>query len=192
MLFQGQEFAASAPFLYFADHNAELARLVRKGRTEFLTQFPSIATAEVTEALPDPGDRATFERCKLDFAERERHAEAYALHRDLLHLRREDPVFAAQGAHGIDGAVLGGTSFVLRFFGERDDRLLLVNLGADLTLDVMPEPLLAPPLDKRWELVWSSEHPRYGGGGVVAPAAAAAWTLPGHTALVLRPERPLG
>ena len=42
MLFQGQEFSASAPFLYFADHDPELAEAVRKGRAEFLTQFPSI------------------------------------------------------------------------------------------------------------------------------------------------------
>jgi maltooligosyltrehalose trehalohydrolase len=189
MLFQGQEFAASAPFLYFADHHAELARLVRKGRAEFLQQFPSIATAEVAAALADPGDRATFERCKLDFTERERHAEAYALHRDLLRLRRDDPVFAAQGAHGVDGAVLGHDAFLVRFFGERDDdRLMLVNLGADLVLDVLPEPLLAPPADARWTLLWSSEDPRYGGGGAVAPASTGAWTLPGHAALVLRPE----
>src|SRR5919201_929367 len=172
-----------------ADHNAELARLVRKGRVEFLQQFPSIATADVTAALADPGDRATFERCKLDFAERERHAEAYALHCDLLRLRREDPTFAAQGARGVDGAVLGDNAFVLRFFGERDDdRLMLVNLGVDLVLDILPEPLLAPPEDRRWTLLWSSEHPRYGGGGAVAPATAGAWTVPGHAALVLRPD----
>jgi hypothetical protein len=44
MLFQGQEFAASNPFLYFADHNAELDRAVRKGRREFLGQFPAWRT----------------------------------------------------------------------------------------------------------------------------------------------------
>ena len=189
MLFQGQEFAASAPFLFFADHHDELARLVRKGRGKFLKQFASIATAEVAGALADPGDRATFERCKLDFTERERHAEAYALHCDLLRLRRDDAVFAAQGAHGVDGAVLGDDAFVVRFFGERDDdRLMLVNLGADLVLDILPEPLLAPPADTRWTLLWSSEHPRYGGGGTVAPPSIGVWTLPGHAALVLRPD----
>ena len=189
MLFQGQEFAASAPFLFFADHHDELARLVRKGRGEFLKQFASIATAEVAGALADPGDRATFERCKLDFTERERHAEAYALHCDLLRLRRDDAVFAAQGAHGVDGAVLGDDAFVVRFFGERDDdRLMLVNLGVDLVLDILPEPLLAPPADTRWTLLWSSEHPRYGGGGTVAPPSTGVWTLPGHAALVLRPD----
>ena len=41
MLFQGQEFGARSPFLYFADHKPELAKLVRDGRLEFLAQFPS-------------------------------------------------------------------------------------------------------------------------------------------------------
>src|SRR5262249_35756148 len=36
MLFQGQEFAASNPFLYFADFDADLAAAVRRGRGEFL------------------------------------------------------------------------------------------------------------------------------------------------------------
>jgi maltooligosyltrehalose trehalohydrolase len=189
MLFQGQEFAASSPFLYFADHQAELAGLVRKGRADFLAQFPSIATDEAAGLLADPSDPATFQRCKLDLTERETHAEVYDLHRDLLRLRREDRVFAAQGAGGVDGAVLGDDALVLRFFGPADDdRLLLVNLGADLSLGVMREPLLAPPADTRWRLVWSSEHPRYGGGGAVSLPATGAWTLPGHTALVLGPE----
>jgi maltooligosyltrehalose trehalohydrolase len=189
MLFQGQEFAASSPFLYFADHDAALADQVRRGRAKFLAQFPSIASTAVADALPDPANLLTFERCKLDLAERERHAPAYALHRDLLRLRREDVVFAAQGRRGVDGAVLGDHAFVLRWFGESDgDRLLLVNLGVGLALGVMPEPLLAPPARTRWTLCWSSEHPRYGGGGAVSLPATGGWTLPGHAAVVLRPE----
>src|SRR4029077_648268 len=77
MLFQGQEFAASAPFLYFADFEGDLAAAVRKGRAEFLTQFPSVAAYESQAALDAPGDSATFARCKLDLREREKHAEAY-------------------------------------------------------------------------------------------------------------------
>ena len=193
LLFQGQEFAASSPFLYFADHHTELTEQVRKGRTEFLAQFRSIATAEVTDALPDPGDPATFQRCKLDFAERVRHAPAYALHRDLLRLRREQAVFAAPGQGNVDGAVLGDAAFILRWFGEaEDDRLLLVNLGADLALGVMPEPLLAPPASTRWTRLWSSEHPRYGGGGAVSMPTSGGWTVAGHAAVVLRPERTAG
>src|SRR5258708_3402279 len=92
LLFQGQEFGASNPFLFFADHTPELAKLVRAGRARELSQFPSIATAEMTAQLAPPDDPATLERCKLDFAERDRpgHAELLLMHKDLLKLRREE------------------------------------------------------------------------------------------------------
>ena len=190
MLFQGQEFAASAPFVYFADQRPELAALVRKGRAEFLAQFPSLAAPDVSACVPDPGDPATFEGCKLDLDERARHAGSYALHRDLLALRREDPVFRTQGAHGVDGAVLGPEAFALRFYGASagDDRLLVVNLGADLPLAILPEPLLAPPDDARWQLAWSSEDPRYGGCGAASFDPDGPWRLPAQAALALRSQ----
>ena len=190
MLFQGQEFCASSPFLYFADHKPELAAAVRRGRLEFLSQFPSLALPEIQEEVSDPGARETFERCKLDRGEREKNVQGYALHRDLLRLRRDDPVFRAQGAGGLDGAVLGPQAFVVRFFGEAaEDRLLLVNLGSDLPLEPVPEPLLAPPEGKRWQLLWSSENPRYGGTGALVPEdEQGCWRLPGRAAVVLRPE----
>ena len=185
MLFQGQEFNASSPFFYFADHNKELAQLVCKGRAEFLAQFPSIAQPDVQGCLPDPADPRTFERCKLDFGERQAHAEAYALHGDLLRLRREQPVFRAQRRGGVDGAVLGPQAFVLRFFDAGGDRLLLVNLGRDCHLDPAPEPLLAPPQDARWQTLWSSEDPRYGGLGTAPLDTEDNWRIPGEAAVVL-------
>jgi maltooligosyltrehalose trehalohydrolase len=189
MLFQGQEFTASSPFVFFADHNKELARLVRTGRAKFLSQCLSIAQPEMQALLPDPGDPSTFERCKLDFSERARHGEAYALHHDLLRLRRNDPVFRTARIHGLDGAVLGREAFVLRYFGGPDgDRLLMVNFGRDLLLDPAPEPLLAPPEGKRWKTLWSSEDPRYGGQGTPPPETEENWRLPGQAAVVLRPE----
>ncbi len=188
MLFMGQEFAASAPFLYFADHKPELARKVRDGRKEFLAQFRSLSRPEAAARLSDPGDPRTFEVCKLDHAERERHGEAYALHKDLLRLRREDPVFRAQRAGAVDGAVLSDRAFVLRFFGgAAGDRLLLVNLGRDLHLDPAPEPLLAPPQGACWEILWSSEDPRYGGTGTFLPDTSENWRIPGHAAVALAP-----
>jgi maltooligosyltrehalose trehalohydrolase len=188
MLFQGQEFASSRPFIFFANHKRELAEAVRKGRGDFVSQFPS--TASVRGQLPDPGARETFERCKLDFGERERHAAAYALHCDLLKLRREDPVFSSPIAGAVDGAVLSPKGFVLRFFAEGgEDRLLLVNLGGDLAMDRVPEPLLAPPRDRRWKLLWSSEDPRYGGGGTGPVETDEGWRVPGFAALALAPEK---
>jgi maltooligosyltrehalose trehalohydrolase len=191
MLLQGQEFAASAPFLYFADHKPELAALVRKGRHKFLSQFRSLALPEVQANLPDPANRATFERCKLNFAERANHSDIYQLHRDLLRLRREDPAFRRQRPRGVDGAVLGASAFVLRFCAENNaDRLLLVNLGRDLHLDSAPEPLLAPPANASWRLLWSSEDPRYGGAGTPPLDTEDNWRIPGEAAVVLAPCPP--
>jgi maltooligosyltrehalose trehalohydrolase len=188
MLFQGQEFGASSPFLYFADHNAELSSLVRRGRVEFLSQFPSLASPETRSHLPDPGDLRTFERSKLNLSERQRHLALYTLHKDLLKLRRQDAVLGSQRPGGLDGAVLGPQAFVLRFFAENGrDRLLLVNLGHDLHFNPAPEPLLAPPENMCWQVLWSSEDPCYGGGGTSALETEDNWHIPGEAAVVLLP-----
>jgi maltooligosyltrehalose trehalohydrolase len=191
MLFQGQEFASSSPFLYFADFEGELAEAVRKGRAEFLTQFPSVTDYESRAPLDNPSDPATFARCKLDLREREKHAEAYALHRDLLALRREDEAFQTQRTGGVDGAVLSASALALRFFtpDHADDRVLLVNLGADVKRDSIAEPLLAPPADRAWEVRWTSEHPKYGGGGSSCPWKNGCWRIAGESAFVLAPLR---
>src|SRR5438552_2852337 len=122
MLFQGQEFGASAPFYYFADHNPELAKLVGKGRKDFLKQFPSIACPECESILVDPESEETFRNSKLDLSERQKHAEIYQMHRDLLRLRRADPVFANPRRHGLECAVLAQEAFVLRFFGSDQNK----------------------------------------------------------------------
>ena len=188
MLFQGQEFGASNPFLFFADHTPQLNREIRQGRAEFLAQFPSLATPDVQERLADPGDPATFERCKLDHSERRTHPEIYQLHCDLLKLRREDPVFRLQQRGVVDGAVLSSHAFLLRFFGDQcDDRLLVVNLGIDLHLNPAPEPLLAPPVNSEWSTLWSSEDPKYGGNGTPPLDTRRNWRIPGLAAVFLKP-----
>jgi maltooligosyltrehalose trehalohydrolase len=193
MLFQGQEWSASAPFRYFADFEGELRTLVGQGRADFLSQFPSCVAAENGGPLPEPCARTSFERCRLDWTERDRplHAAALALHADLFALRRSDPVIRAQASDGVtlDGAVLSDDCLVIRFFAPSpsDDRLLVVNLGRDL--DVFPgaEPLLAPAADTRWAAAFSSEHPRYGGGGMPNPEARdGVWRAKGHAATLLK------
>ncbi|MDB5570086.1 MAG: malto-oligosyltrehalose trehalohydrolase [Hyphomicrobiales bacterium] len=186
MLFQGQEFFASTPFFYFADHKSDLASGVRKGRVEFLAQFPSIQDPAVVARLPAPDDASTRDACRLDWRERETHAAAVALHRDLLALRRSDPCFAAQAKGGLDGSVLAREAFVLRWFGgAQGDRLLIVNFGRDIVRGSFPEPLLAPPEGRGWRLLWSSEDPAYGGAGTPAVESEDGWRIPGHAAAVL-------
>jgi maltooligosyltrehalose trehalohydrolase len=184
MLFQGQEFSTSRPFLYFADHKPELADAVRRGRVEFLAQFPSLTDDSVVGRLAAPGDVSTFEACRLDFSERERHKEAYALHVDLLRLRHEDPVLRRAGLYRPEGATIGPGALALRYLdAERGDRLLIVNLDCDLDFTPAREPLLAPPLKTKWRLAWSSEAPQYGGQGTPPIDPDAVWLMPGSSAM---------
>jgi len=188
LLFQGQEFGASSPFLFFADIGDTSVRdAIRKGRAEWLAPFLSLTKNEAWRTLPAPDDPEVFASCKLDFSERERNRELYDLHIDLLKLRREDSRLRWQGSGGMDGAVLGPASFVLRYFSaNNDDRLLLVNFGESHVLHPVSEPLLAPPEGCGWGTLWTSDSQRYGGTGAAATATPEQWILPGESAVVLR------
>jgi maltooligosyltrehalose trehalohydrolase len=188
LFMQGQEFAASAPFLYFADHEPELAQQVRKGRREFMTQFQALHGSSTLDQLADPKDVRTFEACKLNLREREKHAETYALHADLLALRRSDPAFSAQRGDLVHGACLRERALLLRYFCEAGDRLVVLNLGSDLELSPAPEPLLAPPAGRSWRLVFASEDPKYGGMGYREPYRDGIWTLTAQSASVFVTE----
>jgi maltooligosyltrehalose trehalohydrolase len=88
MVFQGEEWAASTPFQYFADHDPELARLVTEGRKREFAAFgwnPSI--------LPDPEKQETFLRSKLKWDEVSEpgHEQMLEWYRQLIRLRRCTP-----------------------------------------------------------------------------------------------------
>jgi len=191
LLFQGEEFGASSPFMFFADiGDASVRDAIRKGRAEWLAPFLSLTEEEALTTVPAPDDPEVFARCKLDFSEREKNRQLYDLHLDLLKLRREDSRFRQQIPGGIDGAVLGTTSFVLRYFSKADDDcLLLVNFGERQMLHPASEPLLAPPLGYTWETLWTSESSRYGGAGSPITATPAQWILPGEATVALRPAK---
>ena len=190
MLFQGQEFGASTPFLYFADHNPDLARAVEKGRVEFMSQFQSVASREMQECISPPHDESTFARSRLNWDEWETHAESRRLHADLIALRRTERAFDQQAHGAVDGAVLAAEAFALRYAtpDAPDERLLIVNLGRDLVASSFAEPLLAPPQGHGWQVSWSSESPAYGGCGT-PNVLQSGWRIPGHSAFVLKPER---
>jgi len=195
MLFQGQEFGATSPFFYFADHKPDLAVAVRDGRRQFLSQFTSLAGR--TGTVPDPDAVATFERSKLDPAERASNHAMTHLHRSLIALRKADAAFHAGDGVRVDGAVLGASAFVLRFSATPSgtdsderlaDRLLVVNLGDRLALTILPEPLLSPHPFPRWRAVWSSEAREYGGSGDGKQGWATPWIVPAESATVLAPS----
>jgi maltooligosyltrehalose trehalohydrolase len=86
MLFQGEEFGASAPFLYFTDYeDPELGRLISEGRKKEFVAF-----GWSPDQIPDPQDEQTFNQSKLNWAELgdPPHASLLQWHKDLISLRR--------------------------------------------------------------------------------------------------------
>ena len=188
MIFQGQEFFSSSPFLYFSDLSEEISQQVHAGRIEYLKQFTNIDSPEIIDSLDKPYEFDTFEQSRLDLRERERNAKVYALYRDLIRLRREDPVFSLGYSCHIEGAVLGSSGFLLRYFlGDHQQRLLLVNFGRELHLTPVPEPMLAPPEGCNWEILWTSEKLEFGGSGTPKLDTEKFWRLLGNAAVVLAP-----
>ena len=89
LLFMGQEWAASTPFLFFTDHADELGRKVTEGRRQEFGAFAAFADSASREAIPDPQDPATFERSRLQWDEVQRspHAGIHRLYQRLLEVR---------------------------------------------------------------------------------------------------------
>lgn len=189
LLFMGQEYFAPQPFLFFADHEEGLQAQVNLGREKFLSQFDSAREAIQQEGFHPLTTEAAFRASTLDLTQRThwRHAPTLALHRALLTLRREDPLFRRQSREGLEGAVLSDSALALRFLGDEQtgDRLLLLNLGGELRDSPFPEPVLALPRGRSWRALLSSEETRFGGSGAIIPTGEGPWMIPGHCALVL-------
>ena len=200
MLFQGQEWNSSSPFRYIAGFSGELAALVRRGRTEFLSQFPGCAAHP--EILRDPADPQSLEDSRLRWSERSlpEHARALRLHRDLLRLREHDSTLgkSAPGSVRLASALLNPQCVILRYYfddahqeTQQNDRLLLVNLGQNIEIERITEPLLAPPIESgfdTWRIQWNSTDPTYGGDGCAEPYTPdAGWLVPAAAALLLTP-----
>jgi len=159
LLFQGQEWAATSPFLYFTDHEAELGRLVTEGRRREFRRFAAFASPDARERIPDPQAEATFERSRLAWEERQRepHAASLRLHHALLALRRERLLgrfgrFDVRGAPpaGLTLAIgelaaavwLEGAGEVALPFASRGARPLLTTEEPRFAADPLPPELL--------------------------------------------------
>jgi len=136
MLFMGEEYAASTPFLFFCDFGAELAAAVREGRRAEFARFAAFGDPAARERIPDPGAPATFEASKLRWEERERtpHAERLALVRELIGLRRRHIVPRLAGTRSGHPEILDGVLCVTWTMGDGALLRLLAHFGAATTM----------------------------------------------------------
>ncbi len=110
MLFMGEEWGASTPFLFFCDFGPELAAAVSKGRREEFSRFDAFRDPQARERIPDPNAVRTFEASRLDWDERGRepHREREDLVRRLLAIRSDELVTRFAGMrHGGEFLVEG-------------------------------------------------------------------------------------
>ena len=161
LLFMGQEWAASSPFLYFSDHHAELGKQVTAGRRREFRDFSAFAAAAARARIPDPQALTTFLASILRWAERADppHAATLALYRTLLHLRRCEPALRSDAPCAV--AAIDETTLTLR----RDplgaaSLLAVVQLrhGGEVALEAQRAFAVT---DTRWDVVLTSEEPRF-------------------------------
>jgi maltooligosyltrehalose trehalohydrolase len=142
MLFQGEEWATTSPFLYFADHqDPELARLVSEGRTHEFDKFgwdPSI--------IPDPEKCETFLRSKVNWDEvpEPDHADVFDWYRKLIKLRRSEP--------SLNNGEPGNTAVTY----SEEQRWLCMQRGSIIVVCSLSENAQVVPVHSGGELILAS------------------------------------
>ncbi|HEX3631103.1 MAG TPA: malto-oligosyltrehalose trehalohydrolase [Casimicrobiaceae bacterium] len=134
LLFMGEEFGATTPFLYFCDFDPNLAAAVRAGRLKEFARFARFADAASAAAIPDPQAPATFAQSRLDWDSitHPEHASWLDRYHDLLRIRRDVvvPLLSKLDPRRCGFAVTGAHSLAAHWATGDGDRLLLfANLG---------------------------------------------------------------
>ncbi|MCU4158505.1 malto-oligosyltrehalose trehalohydrolase [Acidiphilium sp. AL] len=171
LIFMGEEYGETRPFLYFTDHrDPELAKAVRQGRRREFARFKEFASEEAQLRIPDPNDKTTFEVSILQAANAEDSAavEWFAFYRHLLRLRHQAIVPGIPGARSIGAEALEtsgvraawrfGNGAILTIAGNFGIGVLMCEAGAGA--------------------VFAATPPDVGTDNVLPPRAAIAWLQP--------------
>jgi maltooligosyltrehalose trehalohydrolase len=168
LLFMGEEYGESRPFLFFGDYgDPQLSDAVRRGRRE------EFAFLHVGAEVPDPIARETFEASKLDWdsLEREPHRTLLRFYRKLIHLRKTLPALARLDRTGMEAAFSGSCFFLRRRNRDADgigagEIAAILNFGSALSRCALETG------EGKWELAMDSADAEWGGPGSRAPHTA--------------------
>jgi malto-oligosyltrehalose trehalohydrolase len=146
LLFFGEETASRTPFLFFTDHNPELAEAVRAGRRREFARFPGFADPATRERIPDPNAPESFQ-ASIPQPDPLRAAGRTALYRSLLALRRQHLVPRLDGARSLGAQVIGAKAVRASWrLGDGATWTVACNL------DAAPVPFDAPPGERLFPL----------------------------------------
>jgi len=168
LLFMGEEWAASEPFLFFTSHHGELAKAVREGRRGEFADFPAFADEQRLKLIPDPNHPDTFEASRPAFEvvhlETDKgvdHRSWLELYRQLLAIRHREIMPRLSGAQSLGASVLGEAAVTARWrLGDGSVLRIDLNLSehpintAALEADqvLFATPLLSAELSQRGSL----------------------------------------
>ncbi len=164
MLFMGQEWASSTPFLYFTDHHDELGRGVTEGRRKEFAEFSDFRDPEKRDRIPDPQALKTFTDSKLNWSETEQlsHRQVLALYGDFLRFRQTELRDRRRRRWRV--VQVSDTAIALRYRrGKKGDILILVQLLANDSRIELASTLLQPTAGRTWRSGLSSNEQIYGG-----------------------------
>jgi malto-oligosyltrehalose trehalohydrolase len=145
MLYMGEEYGETNPFLFFCDFTDELARAVRDGRRREFARFPQFRDEETAARIPDPNHPATMATSRLDWTKGGRmpHVHKLDLVRRLLRIRHREIVPRLPGIPGgkSDYIVLGEKAVLVRWtLGDGSALRLAANLDAAPVAGVADDP----------------------------------------------------
>lgn len=168
LLFMGEEWGETRPFLYFCHFHEELARAVREGRRGEFARFERFRSEEAMATIPDPNGVPTFEASKIDWAKLDvsAHAGRLSLVRRLLELRGREIVPRLPALSGEADAA--GSLIAARWMLADGARLgVVANLGPSpreragplpaSSLWSQPENAHDEPLMPAWSVAWTLE-----------------------------------
>jgi maltooligosyltrehalose trehalohydrolase len=176
LLFMGEEYGETAPFLYFVDHgDPMLIEAVRKGRREEFASF------QWTGDLPDPQGEDTFLRSKLDWTLREggRHRLLWTFYQEVLRLRRSLPALAHLDKSALEVSVFTDAKTVCARRWAQESQVLLV-----LHFSQEKKQLTVPLVRGHWRKSLDSSERRWGG---LRNNTQETWEGPGEVQLTLDP-----
>ncbi|MGZ4154411.1 MAG: malto-oligosyltrehalose trehalohydrolase [Actinomycetota bacterium] len=162
LLFQGEEYGETNPFLYFVSHGEPaLVEAVRSGRRAEFEGF------DWADEPPDPAAEETFERSKLDRGKLDRpeHAGVRELYRELLRLRREEPALANTDRDDLDVATDEETKTLVLVRSSAEERAVAIFNLAEGDGEVRVE-----GASETLGRVLDSSEERFGGSGALSPA----------------------
>jgi maltooligosyltrehalose trehalohydrolase len=168
LLFMGEEYGESRPFLFFGDYgNPELSDAVRKGRREEFAFMHSGAE------VPDPIAKETFEASKLDWGslEREPHRTLLRFYQRLIRLRKDLPALACPGRAGMEVS-FSGTCLLMRRRSPATSEMTAGEIAAILNFGTGAARCPLETGEGRWELAMDSADAEWGGPGSRAPRTA--------------------